>query len=335
MKLKRMWPGLCILIVFILFDVVMVASSSFFSGLFPLGEMTLTYSLILTVLGVLMMSILTFLAGRICDHIDLRELSETMGVKIIYVLMLIAIFVGGIFYRLEVVSRSLASPGGKLSLFENAQIGSNLASNEYDLLSIVYSSLLRSVLFFTGNNIAVSFFFQIALFMIFVLLGTITARLLLGKAAAIIFAAYISFMPIFVEDLGNLIIGTNELFLVLLGIELLVISIYLKNVSDGKYTSGWFIIWYVFVGMVVGFMTYLDAGTIVAVLPLLLSALFMAGDYLDLYKLQDHLCDHLYSNVRSSCGIFQKQKLWKGISMAPFDNPCVYGNSLLWSHQNE
>ncbi len=279
MKLKRMWPGLCILIVFILFDVVMVASSSFFSGLFPLGEMTLTYSLILTVLGVLIMSIITFLAGRICDHIDLRELSETMGVKIIYVLMLIAIFVGGIFYRLDVVSRSLAFPGGKLSLFENAQIGSNLASNEYDLLSIVYSSLLRSVLFFTGNNIAVSFFFQIALFMIFVLLGTITARLLLGKAAAIIFAAYTSFMPIFVEDLGNLIIGTNELFLVLLGIELLVISIYLKNLSDGKYTSGWFIVWYVFVGMVVGFMTYLDAGTIVAVLPLLLSALFMAGDY--------------------------------------------------------
>lgn len=279
MKLKRMWPGLCILIVFILFDVVMVASSSFFSGLFPLNDMRLTYSIALTVLGVLIMSILTFLLGRICDHIDLRELSETIGVKVIYVLMLIAIFVGGVFYRLDAISRSTASPAGKLSLYENAQVGNTLVNGEYDLLSIVYSSLLRCVLFFTGNKLLVSYFFQIALFMIFVVLGTVTARLLLGKAAAVTFAAYTSFMPIFVEDLSKCIIGTNELFLVLLGIELLVISIYLKNISDGKYTSGWFVLWFIFVGIVVGFMTYLDAGTIVAVLPLLLSALFMAGDY--------------------------------------------------------
>ena len=138
MKLKRMWPGLCILLVFILFDVVMVASSSFFSGLFPSNDMTLTYSCILTALGVLIMSVITFLFGRICDHIELKKLSDTIGVRVIYALMLIAIFIGGIFYRIDIISRTTAAPTGKLSLFENAKIGSASFSGEYDLLSIVY-----------------------------------------------------------------------------------------------------------------------------------------------------------------------------------------------------
>ena len=280
MKLKRMWPGLCILIVFMLFDVVMVASSSFFSGLFPSSnsDMTLIYSCALAVLGVLIMSGITFLFGRICDHIELQEVSETIGVKVIYALMLIAIFVGGIFYRMDILTRTNAAPTGKLSLFENAQVGSVLATGEYDLFSIVSSCILKFVLFFTGNNIASAFGLQVALFMIFVLLGAATVRLLLGKAAAVVFAAYVSFMPIFVEDLSRKVVGTSELFLVFLGIELLVIAIYLKNASDGNYTSRWFVIWYIFVGIVVGFMTYLDAGTILSALPLLLAAMFMAGD---------------------------------------------------------
>ncbi len=278
MKLKRMWPGLCILVVFIIFDVIMVASSSFFSGLFPSGNMTLTYSCILTGLGVLIMSILTFLLGRICDHIGLKELADTIGVRVIYVLMLIAIFIGGVFYRLDVLSRTTFSPAGKLSLYENAQIGSAIPGNEYDLLSIVYSYMLRAILYFTGNKLVIAYYFQIALFMLFVLLGTIVCRLLLGKAAAVVFAAYVSFMPIFTLNLQKAMIGTDELFLVLFGFELLIISIYLKGISDGKYKSFGWILWYLIVGVVVGFMTYLDAGTIIAVLPLLLSVMFMAGD---------------------------------------------------------
>ncbi|WP_029230991.1 hypothetical protein [Butyrivibrio sp. VCB2006] len=278
MKLKRMWPGLCILIVFMIFDVIMVASSSFFSGLFPSNDMTLAYSIILTVLSVLIMNVLTFLFGRICDHIGIYDMAETKGIRVIYALMLIAVFAGGIFYRLDVLSRTTVAPTGKLSLFENAKVGATSVSTEYDLLSVVYSDILRVVLYFTGNKIITAFGVQIAFFMVFVILGTITCRMLLGKAASVIFAAYVSFMPIFAENLQKAIIGTDELFMVMLGIELLIISMYLKDASDGAYTSKWFIFWYVIVGVVVGFMAYLDAGTLVSVLPLLLSVMFMAGD---------------------------------------------------------
>ena len=278
MKLKRMWPGLCILIVFMIFDVIMVASSSFFSGLFPSGDMKLVYSAILTVLGVLIMSVLTFLLGRICDHIELEGLAHTVGVRVIYALMLIAIFVGGIFYRLDILSRTTYSPSGKLSLFENAQVGVTSVADEYDLLSVAYTDILKFVMYFTGNKIIAAYGLQIALFMLFVILGTVTCKMLLGKAASVVFAGYVSFMPVFTEGLSKAVIGTDEVFLVMLGIELLIIGIYLKDISDGNYTSKWFIIWYLIIGIFVGFMTYLDAGTIIAVAPLLLSAMFMAGD---------------------------------------------------------
>lgn len=278
MKLKRMWPGLCILIVFMIFDVIMVASSSFFSGLFPYSDTKLTYSIALTVLGVLIMSVLTFLLGRICDHIELESLAHSIGVRVIYALMLIAVFIGGIFYRLYILGRTTAEPTGKLSLFENAQVGAKTAGTEYDLLSIVCTDILRFIMYFTGNKITTAYGLQIAFFMIFVILGTITCKVLLGKAGSVIFASYVCFMPIFTENLQKAVIGTDELFLTMLGVELFVIGIYLRNASDGKYTSRWYVIWYVFVGIIVGFMTYLDAGTFITVLPLLLSVMFMAGD---------------------------------------------------------
>ncbi len=278
MKLKRMWPGICILVVFIIFDVVMVASSSFFSGLFPSDNMTLTYSCIFTALGILVMSVLTFLLGRICDHIELGKHADTIGVRVVYVLMLIAIFIGGIFYRVYTISHTTASPSGKLSLFEHAQVGSDVINSEYDILSVFYSSVLKVILYFTGNNIAVAFGFQIALFMIFAVLGTITCRLLLGKTASVVFMSYVSFMPVFLESFQRAKLGTEDLFLALFGIELLVIAIYLKNASECNYKSKLSVIWFLFVGVVVGFMTYLDAGTIISVLPLLLAAMFMASD---------------------------------------------------------
>jgi hypothetical protein len=261
-----------------IFDVIMVASSSFFSGLFPYSDTKLTYSIALTVLGVLIMSVLTFLLGRICDHIELESLAHSIGVRVIYALMLIAVFIGGIFYRLYILGQTTAEPTGKLSLFANAQVGAKAAGTEYDLLSIVYTDILRFIMYFTGNKITTAYGLQIAFFMIFVILGTITCKVLLGKAGSVIFASYVSFMPIFTENLQKAVIGTDELFLTMLGVELFVIGIYLRNASDGKYTSRWYVIWYVFVGVIVGFMTYLDAGTFITVLPLLLSVMFMAGD---------------------------------------------------------
>ncbi len=274
MKLKRMWPAICIWVLFIIFDVIMVASSGFFSGLFP-SDKAFPYTIAMTAAGTLIMGILMLAFGKLTDNIDTKELSNTPFSKLIYVLMLITIMIGGIVNRYDVLARSTAAPSGKLSLYEKAMVGTFTVSDEQDLLSIVYSKILNSVLIFTGNRISFALIYQLALFMIFILLGAVSARLLMGKVASVVFAAYVAFMPVFSDNLRNVIIGTDEVFYVMIGIELLVISLYLKLDSDGLYKSTGYIFWYLFVGVVIGFMTYVDAGTGVVILPLLLSGLFI------------------------------------------------------------
>ena len=72
MKLKRMWPAYCIWALFIIFDVVMVASSSFFLGLFP-SDKKIMYTAVLTVLGILLMSVLMVFFGKLYAKIELTE----------------------------------------------------------------------------------------------------------------------------------------------------------------------------------------------------------------------------------------------------------------------
>ncbi len=274
MKLKRVWTAICIYILFVIFDVTMVASSGFFSGLFP-SDNALLYTGAFTALSVVITGVLMFVFGKISDNIDTTELSNAPFSKLIYVLLLITVLFGSVVYRNDVLSLTTAAPGGKLSLYENAKVGTFSMAVEQDLLSILYSKLLNMVLIFTGNRITFALFFQLALFVVFIFCCAIVARLLLGKAASIVVAAYLAFMPVFSDGLKNVKIETDELFYLLFGIELLILAIYLKIDSEGGYRSKVFGLWYLFVGVTIGFMTYVDAGTLIVILPLLLSGLLI------------------------------------------------------------
>ena len=273
MKLKRMWPSVCIWVLFIIFDVIMVASSGFFSGLFPSSNI-IPYTCATTIVGVLVMGLFTFLFGRFADVVYADEMAKTAMGKALYAVTMTATIIAGAFYRFDVLARITAEPSGKLSLYQNAMVGAG-ASTEYDLLSILYSKLLNIVLHFTGNRIVFAYYFQIVLFMLFVAVGAEAVRMLLGKVPSLCFALYTSFMPVFLDGISSATIGTDELFYLMYGLEILILAIYLKLDSDHKYESKAWIIWFVIVGLAVGFMTYVDAGTLIVVLPLLLSGLFI------------------------------------------------------------
>ena len=276
MKLKRVWTAICIYVLFVIFDVTMVASSGFFSGLFP-SDNALLYTGVFTALSAVIMGVVMFVAGKISDNIDTKELADTFFTKLIYFLMLITILFGSVIYRSDVLSITTAAPNGKLSLYENAKVGTFTVNSEQDLLSILYSKLLNMVLIFTGNRITFALFFQLALFVLFILCAVIVARLLLGKAASVIVGAYLSFMPVFSDGLRNVRVDTDDLFYLLFGLELLILAIYLKTDSDGAYNKKVFVygLWFLCVGAVIGFMTYVDAGTLIVILPLLLAGLFI------------------------------------------------------------
>ena len=273
MKLKRMWPAVCIWAVFIIFDVIMVASSSFFSGLFP-STNKLIYAVIFTIISTALIGILTYMCGKICDYFRLTDQAETVRAKILYLVLTILVIVGGIVDRVGVLKNTTYDPSGKLSLYSNAMIGV-MPSEEYDLLSVIYSALLKIVLIFTGNKQIVAFYFSIALFTAFIICGTIVTAMLLGKGASLTFAAFTSFMPVFSDKLYKNMLTTDELFYAMFGVELLVLSIFLSfSYHQIDKSAGW-AVFYAVTGAVVGFMTYLDAGSGVVVLPLILSVIFL------------------------------------------------------------
>ncbi|MCR5404430.1 MAG: hypothetical protein K6E91_11530 [Butyrivibrio sp.] len=274
MKLKRTWPATGVWVIFLLFNILMVGSYSFFSGLFP-QENRLAYSVILTVLSVLAMSVITNSLGKLCDSFD-PNVYETGSFRIIYSVLLFIVIVGGIIYRIEILSITSSDITGNYSLYENAMVGVPPAY-EFDLLSIVYSGLLRPVLYFTGNLISVPFFFQIVCFTVFIILGTMTVRMLLGRAAAFIFVAYASFMPVFTNAFSGLELSTDSLFIAMFGIELFIVALLLKGIGRNVYTSRYWIIGFVLVGVVIGFMTYVDAGTFILIIPFLLASLVVCG----------------------------------------------------------
>ncbi len=102
MKLRRTWPAICIWAVFLLFDIVMVASLSYFLGLFP-SDKALIYSGILTVLSILVMAVVTILLGKLADRINLADARKTVAFRIIYSALAVLIIAGGVYYRIEIL----------------------------------------------------------------------------------------------------------------------------------------------------------------------------------------------------------------------------------------
>ncbi len=274
MKLKRAWPAILIWVVFVIFDIVMVASYSFFLGLFPETN-TLVYSAVFTVIAILIMSVAMILLGKLSDFLGRYEFEKNSRIRIMYGVLIALIIAGGFWYRVDMLGRSAGDVVGQYSLYENAMIGGKSLTPESVLLSIIYSGILKGILFFTGNIISVPFYFQIFCFIIFLICGFFTTYKLLGMLAALVFTAYVAFMPVFTIDFTGLELSTDSLFMAMYGIELLLVATFLHGAYRDKYKSKLWIIWYILIGLVIGFMTYIDAGTIIMILPLLLSvALF-------------------------------------------------------------
>ncbi len=276
MKLKRKWPAYCIWVLFVIFDVVMVASSSFFLGLFP-SDKKIMYTALFTILGILMANIIAYLLGKISDHVESSSIADKTAFKVIYGFLFAIIVIAGFAYRVYLLSNSTAEVTGKLSLYNNAVIGGDNVTAEHDLLSVLYSSILKGILLFSGNSLNIALIYETVLFTLFMVFAGLAVYKMLGAAASLVFAGFIAFMPIFTDIFVTPQLGTENLFLAMFGLELLIVTMFLKGAYKGIYNSKAWIIWYLFVGVTVGFMGYVDAGTFITIVPFLLASLFLAG----------------------------------------------------------
>ena len=274
MKLRRSWPAVCIWSLFIIFNIVMVGSSSYFAGFLPTNN-RLAYTAIFTIIAVEIMLLIVRLLSVLRQKTALKDLADKPALGAVYLGLCVVIFAAGIWLRIEELSSLSGSTiTGKLSLYENAMVGAT-PGYEYDLLSIVYSSVLRVILFFTGNFNFVPFYFQMGCFIVFMICSLITVRLLLGRLASVIYLAYVAFMPVFTPIFTGLELSTDYMFMALFGAELLIVAIFLKGADSGKYVSKLWVIWYFVVGFTIGFMAYVDAGTAIMILPFVIAPLFL------------------------------------------------------------
>ena len=275
MKLRRAWPAVGIWVIFLIFEFVMVASSGFFLGLFP-DENKLIYSIVFAVLSILLMSVVVIFAGRCSDTLGADKWPTKVPFVVAYQIVLALILTGAVWYRFELLANTSQEVTGKLSLYENAMVGGTPVA-EYDLLSIIYSSILKVILLFTGNIITVPFIFQIACFLLFMICSFYTVKKLLGYGGALVFTAYVAFMPVFTPAFTGPELSTGPLFMAMFGIEMLFVALFLEGAFKKKYKSSAWTIWYIIVGIVVGFMSYMDAGTIIMIIPFLIAVLFIYG----------------------------------------------------------
>ncbi|MBR4671031.1 MAG: hypothetical protein IKO84_10555 [Butyrivibrio sp.] len=274
MRLKQKWPAIIIWILFVIFNVIMVAGSGYTSGLFPEVN-TVLYTGTITLLGIAIMNTLTYFLGNLSDSFELYKLGESKVCNVIYTVMMVATVIGAYITRFLCLVNSNAEPPIQISLYENAVIGGTNRVPDNGLLSVTFSKILSGILLFTGNRPSVAYVFSAVLSCIFIILSAIAIKLLLGRLASLVYALFVAFMPPFLESFSKLELTTDPLFLCMFGIELLFIAIYLRKASDGKYTNAKWIPWYMIVGAVIGFMGYVDAGTFVVVLPLLIAALVL------------------------------------------------------------
>ncbi|RKM54082.1 hypothetical protein D6853_14175 [Butyrivibrio sp. X503] len=274
MKFKHKLPAIIIWVLFVIVNVLMVAGSGFKSGLFPESNIIL-YTATFTVLGIAIMNTLTYFLGNLSDSLELYKLDKKKAFDVIYTVLMICIVVGGFITRFFLLANSNAEISGQRSLYENAVIGGTNKVPDNGLLSVTFSKILSGILLFTGNRMSIAYIFSAVLSCIFIILSAIAVKLLLGKTASLVYAGFVAFLPPFLESFKELTLTTDPLFLCMFGIELLLVAIFLRKASDNSYTGNLCIIWYVIVGAVIGFMGYVDAGTFIAVLPLLIPVLIL------------------------------------------------------------
>ncbi len=276
MRLKRKWPAICIWAVFTIFNIVMVASSSFFLGIFP-SENIYTYCAVFTGLSILVMSLLTLVLGQFSSGIDLTGLLKKRVFKLLYWGLVLVALVLAVYYRVYTLSLLSTEVTGKLSLYENAMVGGTNITPDNNILSIAYSSILKVILLFTGNFISIPFYFQIACFIVFMICTFLTVKKLLGYLAAFVYLAYVAFMPVFTPVFSGTELSTDYLFMALFGLEMLLVATYLQRAYEGRFRYKFDVVFYIMVGAAIGFMAYLDAGTIIMILPFLCASLFLCG----------------------------------------------------------
>jgi len=299
MKLKKTWLGYGIWGIYSIFTIFLIAYSAFNSGLLPTQQKIL-YTVAFSVLVILAVATITILFWKLNDNFFYEDKKI---LKILFVLASVLIIAGAFAIRIYIVSTSGSSLSGNLNLYESAKIGSNAIISKSDLLSYVYSNFLKFILGFTGNSDIVVPLFQVFIQMLMLIALYFAILNTMGSLATLVATAYFAFVPVFTNDFFE--IYAKNIFYLLFAVELLILSLYLRGESKDLYKHKASYILFICIGLLCGFMFFIDAGTAIAGI-FLFAALFT--DVKEIHR----VLLHIITILLSSCVSFLLMLLQQG-----------------------
>ncbi|SHI24159.1 hypothetical protein SAMN02745229_02314 [Butyrivibrio fibrisolvens DSM 3071] len=266
MILKKDVSSYVIWALFAAFNVLLIALFGLYSGLFPTSDTTET---------MLFAGLFTVLVGGTClvvsfliDKLSVYFMQDKrINSNLIYWILFILVLIGGIGLRSYILySEGFFVRSGNI-LFETATVTNGGIIKADSIWKLFYLMGMRTVLYLTGDVLTAALIYQLVIRILFFILIAVAARIMTGRVSSVIVLSLLMFLPPFITVHSLDAVSFFELFVAL---ELTFLALYFKCMTRVKPVSvgGYFL--FILLGIGLGAMFYMDAGTVLFWSPMLL-----------------------------------------------------------------
>jgi hypothetical protein len=267
MILKKDVSSYVIWALFATFNVLLIAVFGLYSGLFPTSDTTETmlFTGLFTALVTGTCLVVSFLIDRLSVYF---MQGKKLNSNLIYLILFALVLIGGIVLRSVILYNDGVYIKTGIMLFETASVTKGGIITADSIWKLFYLDIMRTVLYFTGDIVIAAVVYQIVVRMIFFILIGVAVRIMTGRVASIIVLSLLMFLPPFITVH---ILDAASFFEIFVALELIFLAIYFKNMTRAKKSqSAVRFLLYFLLGIGLGALFYIDAGTILFWSPMLL-----------------------------------------------------------------
>lgn len=267
MILKKDVSSYVIWALFATFNVLLIAVFGLYSGLFPTSDTTETmlFTGLFTALVTGTCLVVSFLIDRLSVYF---MQGKKLNSNLIYLILFALVLIGGIVLRSVILYNDGVYIKTGIMLFETASVTKGGIITADSIWKLFYLVIMRTVLYFTGDIVIAAIVYQIVVRMIFFILIGVAVRIMTGRVASIIVLSLLMFLPPFITVH---ILDAASFFEIFVALELIFLAIYFKNMTRAKKSqSAVRFLLYFLLGIGLGALFYIDAGTILFWSPMLL-----------------------------------------------------------------
>ena len=267
MILKKDVSSYVIWALFATFNVLLIAVFGLYSGLFPTSDTTETmlFTGLFTALVTGTCLVVSFLIDRLSVYF---MQGKKLNSNLIYLILFALVLIGGIVLRSVILYNDGVYIKTGIMLFETASVTKGGIITADSIWKLFYLVIMRTVLYFTGDIVIAAVVYQIVVRMIFFILIGVAVRIMTGRVASLIVLSLLMFLPPFITVH---ILDAASFFEIFVALELIFLAIYFKNMTRAKKSqSAVRFLLYFLLGIGLGALFYIDAGTILFWSPMLL-----------------------------------------------------------------